>query len=674
MFEGDLDVDFQRLVAIKDEAESQFIPLTTTIKTQTRLPRVLEKLSRAKRHLWQKIQCLRKFNMHSEVIFSKYKLANSELRRQIRTFEIEKEDKLFKSLKSNPKQFHSHIKNVIGKGRDKIRIKVGDEFVSDESACEEFAKTFQSVYEMSSNLSWDEENPTFEKFWKDEDLLQILKTLDVNKSQGSDGFSPIFLQSCANELIVPLNHLFKLSLSNGKLASKWLLGKIIPIHKSGSKFSANNYRPITLVSLVCKILEKLIRIEIEKQLESLGHRFTHQHGFVRRRNTFTNLISTYGKINSWIRVGKTVDMIFYDFSKAFDKLVHSKLVAKLKDVGISPLIRRWIFAFLSHRQSQVSLNNKFSAFFKVTSGAPQGSTLGPLLFRIFCIDLLDGTISDGTIFADDLKSFDCVPEPQDAINANPLQLTANRINCWSSEWSLPLNHEKCVHMHFGSDVSNTYRIDGKPIRKVLEHRDLGVTVNNQLSWSSHISQVANCGLRRVGLLRHVFKNVNIKHFKLLYKTYVRPLVEVNSSIWSPFLIKDIDRLEAVQRSAVRMVNCLRGQQFSYEEKLQILNLPTLQKRRRRGDLIETFKIMKGFYDVEASELFRFGSEFVDPRTRSNHGFKLARYKTSLERDLNFFTRRVIDDWNNLSSNTVDAPTVDMFKSKLDNELFMRNML
>lgn len=674
LFQGELDNDLHKLIAIKDEAESQFIPLTSPIKLKARLPRHLEKLSRKKKCLWQKIQCLRKFNSHSEPIFAQYKSCTSELRRQLRHFDMQKEEQLLSSLKSNPKHFHSHVKKVIGKDREKIRIKIRDKFVSDEEACEEFSKTFRSVYEMSSNLVWNEQQPVFEKFWKDEDLLDILKTLNVNKSPGSDGFSPIFVKSCAEELIVPLNHLFKLSLVDGKLASDWLIGKIIPIHKSGSKFSTNNYRPITLVSLICKILEKLIRKEIETQLDLLGHRFAQQHGFVRRRNTFTNLITTYGQINSWIRDGESVDMIFYDFSKAFDKMVHSKLVAKLKHIGISALIRRWIFAFLTSRQSRVTLNGKFSNFFQVTSGAPQGSTLGPLLFRIFCTDLLDGTMTEGTIFADDLKTFHRISKLPRSVGDSELQLTINKIRDWSTKWSLPLNQEKCVHIQFGKSDSNNYHLFGTPIKKVFEHRDLGLKVNSQLSWSSHISQVVSCGLRRVGLLRHVFKNLDIKSFKLLYKTYVRPLLEVNSSIWSPFLKKDIERLETVQKRAIRMVNCLRGQQLSYDDKLRILDLPSLQKRRRRGDLIETFKILRGFYDVDANGLFKFGSEFVDRRTRTNHNYKLARYKANLDRDLHFFTRRIVNDWNNLSSNTVDASTVDTFKSRLDNELFLKTML
>lgn len=195
---------------------------------------------------------------------------------------------------------------------------------------------------------------------------------------------------------------------------------------------------------------------------------------------------------------------------------------------------------------------------------------------------------------------------------------------------------------------------------VTEYRDLGVIVDSSLSFDKHITATANRGHRMVGLFRHTFRSLSQRNFKILVKTFIRPLVEYCSSIWSPHLQKHIDAIEKVQLASLHLCKGIHNQNLDYNAKLKILYLPTLVERRRRGDIIESFKVIRGFYNLDCESLYSFvGHKHA---TRQNSPWTLERFTTD---DVTWLCRRVIPDWNRLPSSVISAQTVNAFKNLID---------
>ena len=204
---------------------------------------------------------------------------------------------------------------------------------------------------------------------------------------------------------MPLNILFSKSLNTGIVPDNWKKGLVVPIHKKGSRKLASNYRPITLTSVIGKVLESIVRDVLLQHFSSYNLLSNYQHGFIPGRSCVTQLLCV---LDDWTRAmfeGHNTDVIYFDFSKAFDTVPHKRLIHKLKAYGINGKLLVWLQDFLSDRQQRVIVNSTFSSWRPVTSGVPQGSILGPLLFSIYVNDLPSIVSSILFLFADDLKQF-----------------------------------------------------------------------------------------------------------------------------------------------------------------------------------------------------------------------------------------------------------------------------
>ena len=356
-----------------------------------------------------------------------------------------------------------------------------------------------------------------------------------------------------------------------------------------------------------------------------------------------------------------VDMIYLDFSKAFDKVLHKRLLKKLWGYGIRGKVHSWIKEVLSERSQKVVINGKSSDSAKVTSGIPQGSVLGPILFLVFINDLPEVILAFIKLFADDAKVLGRV---NSIMQATTVQISLDNAVDWANIWEMKYHFKKCKHLHIGNHDINfdyTMQTDTGPIvvEKVTSEKDLGVTFDQKLKFTDHINNKVNKANRNVGLIFRTFTFMNKEMFLNLYKSIVRPHLEYASTVWSPMFKKDKILIENVQRRATRLVKSIKH--LPYEDRLNTLGLPSLENRRERSDMIEVYKILHDIDRVDKDKFFTLNRLAV---TRG-HSLKLYKKRSRLMVRANCFSNRVVDTWNSLTEDIVNAPSLNAFKSRLN---------
>ena len=360
--------------------------------------------------------------------------------------------------------------------------------------------------------------------------------------------------------------------------------------------------------------------------------------------------------------GGVVDALYFDFWKAFDTVPHRRLLGKLEAYGITGKILHWIEAFLTGRTQVVKVNGVSSKPASVISGIPQGSVLGPLLFVIFINDLLDNIESSGLLFADDAKLYRKIGSKSDA---EKMQRDIMMLEKWSERWLLQFNAEKCHVLTMGKfqNIMHTsrYKICGVEMEHVSSEKDLGVTIDENLSFDEHISNKVKIANAIVGQIRRSFSFLDGGTFCRLFTALVRPHLEYAQSVWSPHLARHTKMIENVQIRATKLIDGMSD--IEYEERLKILKLPTLRYRRERGDMIEIYKHLNTYDKVALSPSFQ-------PRDRITRGNnqKLTERKAkdgTHGLQSNSFYYRTTRTWNELPPNVVNAGSINIFKNRLD---------
>ena len=484
-------------------------------------------------------------------------------------------------------------------------------------------------------------------------LLKLKKT----KSAGPDGFHPRVLRECVDTISSPLAMIFNKSLQEAKLPPQWKEGHVTPIHKKGSRKLPGNYRPVSLTSVIGKVMESLVRDEIVHHMMKNNLFCDEQHGFVPGRSCMTQLI---GCIEDWTEAledGHCLDVIYLDFKKAFDSVPHQRLLSKLEAYGITGTLQKWLVDFLIGRKQRVVLGGETSEWTTVKSGIPQGSVLGPVLFVIFINDLPDALNSTVKIFADDTKIYRPLRGPSDITR---LQDDINAADKWSKDWQLHFNATKIHALHFGwKNEKHQYHIGEELLEPTNEEKDLGVTIDQELKFHRHVALATK---RANGVLSQIRRTIKYKEKEIiipLYMALVRPLLEYGNVIWNPRYKEDQKDVEKVQRRATKIVRSISH--LEYGDRLRQLNLPSLQHRRRRGDMIQVYKIISGIDRVDPDRIF----EFRKNSTTRGHEKKLFKHMSRLNVRKEAFSQRTVNDWNSLPQTVIEAETLDQFKSRLD---------
>lgn len=378
----------------------------------------------------------------------------------------------------------------------------------------------------------------------------MLEKLGLEKACGTDEVHPHVLKSCAKEFSGPLSVLFRRSFAEGLVPRQWKDANVSPIFKKGSRIIAANYRPVSLTSVVCKVLERLIRDRIAKYLEAENLLSTSQHGFVKGRSCTTNLLETLDVVTKSLADGYAVNLIYLDFLKAFDMVPHRRLLLKLKGYGFKTDLLNWLESFLSNRRQRVVLGDSVSEWKSVTKGVPQGSVLGPLLFLLFINDMPELFSNQSKLYAEDSKIIAMI---EDIGKALALQNDINALTDWTKNWLMRLNVSKCKVMYFGKaeaprivysmeDVSTGTRV---PLEVSNCERDLGINISSDMRWHTHISSIVSKANKIMGLLLKTFTSRDQDLWKLLYTSIIRPHLEYGSVVWNPYLRSDIEAIERV---------------------------------------------------------------------------------------------------------------------------------
>lgn len=407
-------------------------------------------------------------------------------------------------------------------------------------------------------------------------------------------------------------------------------------------------------------MEKIVRDKVVTHMIANELFTPHQHGFISGRSTVTQLLETIEYWSESLDNGIGVDVAYLDFQKAFDSVPHQRLLRKVNSYGICGEVYNWIEAFLADRKQCVVVNGVKSEWSDVTSGIPQGSVLGPILFTIFINDMPGQTVCPIKLFADDAKIYQRVESVEDC---QQIQQDLNKLQEWANKWQLKFHPKKCTILRVGTGHPEYkyYMMDGDTQVELSMtdcEKDLGVYVDDELKFEYHIETVVKKANQMTGLLWRTFEYMDATMFNTLYKSMIRSHLEYAAPVWSPYTWKMAEEIEKVQRRATKRVPGLAD--LSYEERLRKLGLPTMVFRRLRGDLINTFKYLSGIYQVTPC------LPPVDNSSRTRgHDKKLKKQHAHTDKRRFFFTQRVGDWWNSLPEEVVNAPSVNAFKNRLD---------
>ena len=332
-------------------------------------------------------------------------------------------------------------------------------------------------------------------------VQKLLLGLNTHKAAGPDAILPRTLKDFPTEIAPVLTTIFNKSLSTSDIPDDWRKANVTPIFKKGERYLPANYRPISLTCICCKIQEHILVSNVMTHLNRQSILYEWQYGFRPKHSTDTQLITFTHELAQNLDKRKQTDIIILDFSKAFDKVSHRHLIHKLQFYGINKTVTNWINTFLSSRTQRVILDGTTSDQIQVTSGVPQGSVLGPILFLLYINDLPTGTHSHIRLFADDAILYREIKTKQDC---TVLQDDLNTLAKWEDKWLMQFNLTKCQTISITrkkKPIKFQYSLHDVILENVKSAKYLGITLTSDLNWNKHIATVTSKANKALGFIK-----------------------------------------------------------------------------------------------------------------------------------------------------------------------------
>ena len=502
------------------------------------------------------------------------------------------------------KRFWSYVKRITGKVKgssvpdlevqrgnnrttvtsDADKADVLNQYFAHQTVLQDCPKSFPDL-PPPSELSPESFNTT------PSEVYDTLSKLKPGKAPGLDGLPPKMLSLCASGIASSLCLLFNRSFQEGTVPQAWKEAVVVPVHKGGCKNSPSNYRPIALLSIVSKVMEKIVHKRLNAFLEPLLSK--KQSGFRRKDGTSPQLIRLVQEWSTSLDASDLVGIIFFDFKKAFDRVCLPGLLVKLRSTGLCGKALSWCESFLTNRCQRVRVGSHVSSPEFLHAGVPQGAILSPLFFNIYINDIVECTNAEVNLFADDTSVY--VTEKSGLALQNKLQEAVNKLASWFKAWAITINHAKSAAMVISkkrNPIKLDIHIDDTPIPQANSHKHLGLVLNNKLSWSDHVEHIRSKAAKKVGLLRRIRKRLPSLVLRTLYITCIRPTLEYASGAWGGVGTHDADRLERLQRSAARLItNITLQDQLPHKIILARAGLQELKARRSQEIALSVHRLI-----------------------------------------------------------------------------------
>ena len=516
------------------------------------------------------------------------------------------EEKAIKAIKKNNKFFYSYAKK---KSKTKVTIgpfmdnnnrvindphTMGDMLKTQYKSVQSKPKSEKIVSDPISFFKTDNDFTLNDINFNQNDVKKAMLEVSATAAPRPDYFPALVLNKCADTLSTPIYIIWRKSLDLGKIPSLTKDALVSPIHKGDSRALPKNYGPISLTSHIIKVFERIIRKQLVDHLEDNNIMNPNQHGFRSGQSCLSQLLAQYDLVLRQMEEGKNIDVIYLDFAKAFDKVDHGILIHKLRDIGISGKLGIWLNDFLTDRSQSVVINGTTTEPFEVMSGVPQGTVLGPILFLIYVLDI-DAEMVESSVssFADDTRVSKGIISLQDI---TALQKDLDSIYNWASVNNMMFNDTKFELLRYGEnkflkESTNYLGPSGKEIEEHEHVRDLGVVMSSDASFTAHIHQVAATARKYAGWVLRTFNTRERTPLLTLWKSLIIPRLDYCSQLWCPHKASEIQLLENIQRSFTAKVNGMSN--LNYWERLQFLQLYSLERRRERYLVIYTWKTLEG---------------------------------------------------------------------------------
>ena len=426
------------------------------------------------------------------------------------------------------------------------------------------------------------------------DVVDAITSIPSGASPGPDGVPPCLLKNAKHSIGPMLHDIFSDSFDKGEIPAILKLGLISPIHKGGSTSDPANYRPISLTSHIIKVGERVMRHHLVNHLEVMGKMDDKQHGSRKGRSTLSQLLEHHLNVIEALESNSNFDTIYLDFAKAFDKCDIGILMCKAKKLGITGKAARWLHSFLTNRRQQVVVEGRSSSVTRVTSGVPQGTVLGPVMFLLYISDISDNVNSCIKIYVDDTKASQTVKNSEDV---ETMQEDLNKLYKWSKLNNMKFNGRKFQVMRYGRDEKlkddTLYFTEdtGEPIERHETLRDLGVILSDDGTFSEHIDHVVKKVRQKSGWVLRTFYSRKTFFMKQIFKTLILPHIDYTSQLWCPIKATEILKIEKLQKDFFNRIPGLKH--LNYWQKLDHCKMLSVQRRLERYRILTVWKTLEG---------------------------------------------------------------------------------